>query len=234
MYTSYTLYDQRLMAKARNYFAWQNSLVTREIGRRVVEVGCGFGNFTRLLLDREVVIAIDREPDCVERLRERYPNQKNLQTFVCDASDRAFAGLARFQADSCVCLNVLEHMQDDQKALEDMASILVPGGVIVLILPAFAALYGPIDANLGHLRRYRRGSIRRIANGAGLRIKRMHHMNFIGFFGWWVNSRILRREAQSAFQISVFDKFVVPVASRLEGWLTPPFGQSLFVVLQKQ
>jgi SAM-dependent methyltransferase len=222
------------MAKARNYFAWQNSLVTREIGRRVVEVGCGFGNFTRLLLDREVVIAIDREPDCVERLRERYPNQKNLQTFVCDASDRAFAGLARFQADSCVCLNVLEHMQDDQKALEDMASILVPGGVIVLILPAFAALYGPIDANLGHLRRYRRGSIRRIANGAGLRIKRMHHMNFIGFFGWWVNSRILRREAQSAFQISVFDKFVVPVASRLEGWLTPPFGQSLFVVLQKQ
>jgi SAM-dependent methyltransferase len=222
------------MSKARNYFAWQNRLVTREIGQRVVEVGCGFGNFTRLLLDREVVIAVDKEPDCVEQLTKRYPNQKNLQTFVCDASEGPFAVLARFRADSCVCLNVLEHMQDDQKALEDMASILVPGGVIVLILPAFAALSGPIDANLGHLRRYRRGSIRRIANGAGLRIKQMHYMNVVGFFGWWVNSRILRREAQSAFQISIFDKFVVPVASRLEGWLTPPFGQSLFVVLQRQ
>ena len=49
--TSYTLEDQERMAKAANYFAWQHRLVTRELGRRVIEIGCGIGNFTRLILD---------------------------------------------------------------------------------------------------------------------------------------------------------------------------------------
>ena len=31
------------MAKARNYFAWQSRMVMRELGQRVVEVGCGIG-----------------------------------------------------------------------------------------------------------------------------------------------------------------------------------------------
>ena len=40
---SYTLEDQQRMTRAKNYFAWQSRLVTRELGRRIVEVGCGLG-----------------------------------------------------------------------------------------------------------------------------------------------------------------------------------------------
>src|SRR5579859_7244042 len=97
----YTLRDQERMARAKNYFAWQGRLVTPELGRRVVEVGCGLGNFTGMLLDREVVIAIDIEPDCIERLAARYPGRANLHAFVGDAGDRSFAELARFRPDSC-------------------------------------------------------------------------------------------------------------------------------------
>jgi SAM-dependent methyltransferase len=234
MSSTYALEDQERMVRAKNYFAWQGRLVTRELGRRVVEVGCGIGNFTAMLLDREMVIAMDIDPNCLERLRERYPNRKNLHVIPCDAGNYAFSELAGFHADSCVCLNVLEHIEDDRAAVAGMASILMPGGVIVLLLPAFPSLFGPIDKNLGHHRRYTRQSISRLAAGAGLRIKKSRYMNVCGFFGWWANSHIFRREAQSQGQIEFFDRYVVPLMSRLEGAVPPPFGQSLCVVLEKR
>ncbi len=230
---AYTLEDQERMAEAKNYFAWQGRLVTPELGRRVVEVGCGLGNFTGMLLDRETVIALDVEPECIQRLKRRYPNRPNLLAFAGDAGGPEFSGLAEFHPDSCVCLNVLEHIQDDRKALSAMASILVPRGVIVLLVPAFQALYGPIDKSLGHFRRYSRASIAALAEATGLRIRKARYMNVVGFLGWWTNAHIFRLEVQSERQIRVFDRYLVPLMSRLESWARPPFGQSLFVVLQK-
>jgi 2-polyprenyl-3-methyl-5-hydroxy-6-metoxy-1,4-benzoquinol methylase len=230
---SYTIADQERMALAASYFAWQSRLDTRELGRRVLEIGCGLGNFTSTLLDRETVVAIDIEPDCVERLKRRYPNRENLHAFSCDINDSEFVDLKRFKADSCVCLNVLEHIEHDQEALQRMASAIAPGGVIVLIVPAFPALYGPIDRNVGHYRRYTRASFLKLAQAVGLRTRKAHYMNTVGFFGWWANSHIFKREAQSEGQIKFFDKFIVPPMAWAEGIVRPFFGQSLFVALEK-
>ncbi|MGA3025801.1 MAG: methyltransferase domain-containing protein [Bryobacteraceae bacterium] len=227
------LEDLERMTRAKNYFAWLNRLAARELGQRVVEVGCGVGNFTATLLDREAVIAVDNDPACLDRLRGRFPNHPNLYLSAADASDDAFLEVARFHPDSCACLNVLEHIEDDAGALRNMATVLEPGGVVVLLVPAFPALYGPIDRNLGHWRRYRRGELASLAEAAGLRLRRARYMNTIGFFGWWVNARLLRRDTQSAGQIELFDRYLVPLMSRLEDLAPPPFGQSLFAVMEK-
>jgi len=221
------------MAQATNYFAWQGRLVAPELGQRVIEVGCGIGNFTRMLLDRETVVAVDVDPACVERLQQRYSNHPNLRASVCEPSSAAFADLARFHPDSCVCLNVLEHIADDGRALAAMASVLAPGGVIVLLVPAFQALYGPIDRNLCHYRRYNRNTLAELAHRTGLRTEKLHYLNVAGFFGWWMNAHVFRREAQSERQIRIFDRAIVPWMSRLEAIAPPRFGQSLFAVLRK-
>ena len=221
------------MTRAKNYFAWQSRLVVRELGQRVVEVGCGIGNFTGLLLDRELVIALDREEACVESLRQRFPRHANLKAVICQPGSEAFRDLARYRPDSVVCVNVLEHIEDDVAALRAMAEILAPGGAIVLLVPAFQALYGPIDRNLGHYRRYRRGTLRRLAGAAGLEVRKLHYVNAVGLFGWWVNARVLKRETQSDGQIAIFDRWMAPVFSALEGAIPPPFGQSLLAVLRR-
>jgi ubiquinone/menaquinone biosynthesis C-methylase UbiE len=232
--STYALADQRLMSAAVNYFAWQARLVKPEIGRRVLEVGCGSGNFTRMLLDRDAVLSLDCDSACVEWLLQRFSGHTNLQAAVCDAGDlRDFDEARRFQADSAVCLNVLEHIEDDRGALDAMSSMLPAGGTIALIVPAFESLTGPIDRHLGHYRRYRKESLRELASACGLEIKKLRYMNCVGFFGWWLNSHIFKLEAQSRGQISFFDRLVVPVLSRLEALIPPPFGQSLFVVLRK-
>jgi SAM-dependent methyltransferase len=225
--------DLERMSEARNYFAWLHRVASRELGRRVVEVGCGVGNFTATLLDREAVIAVDNDDDCLARVRDRFMNQTNLQVFSGDVSDGAFLEVARFHPDSCVCLNTLEHIEDDVQALRNMASVLTPRGVVVLLVPAFPALYGPIDRNLGHCRRYRRSDLAKLANDVGLRLLRVRYMNMAGFFGWWMNARVLRRDTQSARQIAFFDQLVVPLMSRVESAIPPPFGQSLLAVMEK-
>ncbi len=218
---------------ARRYLAWQGELVLPELGRRVVEIGCGIGNFTELLLDRETILGVDREPEYLDRLRRRFPDHPHLHTFALDAGSAEFRGLARFQPDSCVALNVLEHIEDDRQALANMVSILAPSGVIVLIVPAFPALYGPVDRNLGHYRRYTRPSLTRVAELAGLRVRKARYFNSVGFWGWWFHARVTRLEVHPHAQIATFDRWIVPWLSRLERRAVPPFGQSLLAVLEK-
>jgi SAM-dependent methyltransferase len=147
--------------------------------------------------------------------------------------DPEFLSLARYRPDSIVCLNVLEHVRDDLRALEHMRQVLEPGGRAVFMLPAFESLYGPIDRNLGHFRRYSKRSWRDLAARAGFRIKLARYTNPVGFLGWWVNAKILGKTEQSEAQIALFDSVIVPVMSRAEAWMEPPFGQSIFTVLEK-
>src|SRR3979490_3343041 len=119
-----------------------------------------------------------------------------------------------------MCWNTFRMMQ---RLCGPMASTINPGGVIVLLVPAFAGLYGPIDRNLGHYRRYSRRSMKDLAALCGLRVKKAHYMNVAGFFGWWANARVFQRDAQSEAQIELFDRCVVPLMSRAEAWVRPPF-----------
>jgi SAM-dependent methyltransferase len=229
----YTLLDQRLMSRATRYFAWQARIAKQHLGRRVIETGCGTGNFARHLVDRELVVSLDVVEECVERARTRFAAHPNMQFHYLDVQDPEFLSLKALRPDSIVCVNVLEHVRDDRLALEHMQQVLVPGGRAVFLLPAFASLYGPIDRNLGHFRRYSKGPWRKLAESTGFRVAHLRYFNFLGFFGWWANSRIFHREAQSESQIEIFDRFAVPVMSRVESWIEPPVGQSIYTVLEK-
>lgn len=228
--TAYNIEDQQRMTRAKNYFAWQAQLIKPELGQRVVEIGCGIGNFTGELLDRELVIAVDSDPEVVTLLRERHPS---VNAITRDVGRETLSDLAGFRPDSCVFSNVLEHIANDRAAIRDAAEILLPGASIVILTPAFPALFGPIDRNLGHERRYTRAAIKALADSAGLSVARFQYLNVVGFFGWWANAHIFKRTQQSDSQIEVFDRYIVPVMRSLENTISPPFGQSIFAVLRK-
>jgi SAM-dependent methyltransferase len=229
----YTLRDQDRMKRARRYFEWQFRLARERLGARVIEIGCGLGNFTEHLADRELVVAIDAEPACIAAHRARFAGRTNLLSLCLDVASPEFGKLREHRPDSLACLNVLEHIRDDAAALAQFAAVLPEGGRAVLIVPAFESLYGPIDERLGHYRRYGKRSLASLAEGAGFRPEVLRYMNSAGFFGWWFNARVARRTAQSDAQIAVFDAVAVPALSRVERWIEPPVGQSIFAVLRK-
>lgn len=222
------------MSRAQNYFAWLHSLVEPHLGRRVLEVGSGLGNFTQLLLDRDLVVGIDSEPDCVASRSRRFAGHTNVVSLQQDVLAPGFLDLGRvYEPDSIACLNVLEHVPDDAAALRSMHAVLPAGGRAVLIVPAFDALYGPTDRNLGHYRRYTKQSFAAIARGAGFAVDRLRYFNVCGFVAWWFNARVLRLGENSAGQIAVFDALIAPIFSKLERLTDPPAGQSLLAVLHK-
>lgn len=133
-----------------------------------------------------------------------------------------------------VAYNVLEHIPDDVSALKAFAGLLRPGGRAVLVVPAFPSAMSRFDLAIGHQRRYRRASLRRVAEAAGLNVEVLRHVNSIGLFGWYVVVKGLRAQPKAGLLLTAYDRAVVPWLRWLEARMAPPFGQSLFLVASKR
>jgi len=130
-----------------------------------------------------------------------------------------------------MCLNVLEHIDDDDAALSTFARLLQPGGRLVLQVPAMRALYGEIDRAIDHYRRYERADLTAQLQGHGFVVEEASYFNLPGIFGWYVNSVLLKRRAIPGLQARIAN-FLVPWL-RVEQRLRPNRGMSLLVVARK-
>ncbi len=228
-----TVSDLEIMSKAVNYRRWLFGQVSPYLGRRVFEIGAGIGNYTEYLLDRELVVALEIHAAAAARLRERFGALPNVRIYQGDMTDTGLRALAEHRCDSALCFNVLEHIEHDALALENVRHVLAPGGRLLLIVPALPFIMGTVDQSLGHYRRYTRRSLGAVVAGAGFTIERSFYMNFPGIFGWLWNNRIVRRKEESKGQIGVFDRFIVPWLSPLERVISPPIGLSVVCVASR-
>jgi hypothetical protein len=127
-----------------------------------------------------------------------------------------------------VALNVVEHIEHDVEAVRSMAEIVTPGGRVVILVPAMQALYGEMDRELGHFRRYSKRSLASVITAAGLRVERLTWFSRFSVVGWWFNGRVRRQRFIPVRQLRLLDA-MVPVL-RMERFLPLPFGLSLIAV----
>src|SRR5213083_341814 len=115
------------MAAAPRYNRWMFDRLRPWVGRRVLEIGAGIGNMSAFLVDRERVVLTDTEPFYLRRLRERFAGRPHVSV----AELRLPAVDPRHVAerlDTIMCLNVLEHIDDDRASLSALRTLLRPGG----------------------------------------------------------------------------------------------------------
>jgi glycosyltransferase involved in cell wall biosynthesis len=224
----------RRMAGLAAYNQWLHRRFEAFLGRRVLEVGSGVGNQTRYFADRERVIASDIEAHYLRELRRRFEDHANVRvaSFHFPLSDADRADLRQERLDTIVCMNVLEHIEQDRETLQDFATLLEPGGRLVLLVPAMPSLYGTLDQALQHFRRYDRDGLTALVGGAGFEVREVRFLNRLGVFGWWLNSRVLKRRVLPKGQLAVF-KWLMPFLRREE--TNPPgFGMSLLVLATRR
>src|SRR6266567_6920224 len=112
-YDQILISDLEIMAGARNYREWMYRRLAPYIGQRILEIGAGIGNFTNLLLDRELVVPTDNFAPCVEHLKTHLGVRLKAPPMLLDASEDIGPELNSYRFDTVVCLNVLEHVDDD-------------------------------------------------------------------------------------------------------------------------
>jgi len=224
----------RRLSRLGDYNAWLYSRFRAFLGRRILEVGAGIGNQTGYFIDRERVIASDVEPQFDRELRSKFSRYANVRVasyrLPLDDTDRT--DLQREQIDTIVCMNVLEHIEDDRSTLQGFASVLPSDGRLVLLVPAMRALYGSLDVAFHHFRRYELEPLRQLLTECGFDLDSLQFLNRPGVFGWWLNSRVLKSTDLPTTQLSAF-RWIMPLL-KLEERNPPGFGLSLLALARRR
>ena len=222
----------RRISDLSRYNAWLWEIIAPFTGQRVLEVGAGLGTMTRYFLNKELIVSTELEPLYLERLRDAFGKYPNVLIHPLNLDDGIPPWLPAHRVDTVLCLNVLEHIEDDEATLQHFFSILPSGGRVVLIVPALKLLYGTIDQAISHYRRYEHTDIVQKLQRAGFQVEKTQFFNVLGILGWYLNSCVFKRQSVPRFQARVND-FLVPLL-RLEQYCQPPWGMSLLAVGKKE
>ena len=212
---------------APNYLSWVTDTCRPHLGHRVLEVGAGLGAITARYQAGHEVVANDVSPPCVDALRQRFAGHPNVRVEERDL--RVLGAEAEF--DSVIMVNVLEHIADDVGALQGLARLLVPGGNIIVYVPALNGLYGPWDKRIGHYRRYSVWRLREVFREAGLDPAQVRWANMLAIPAWAAFGRgnVDDRERNGQL-LSLWDRAAVPAQRTLESRMRMPIGLNVFGV----
>lgn len=191
------------------YLSWLAKKLRPHVGDTVLEVGAGIGNITGRLMSRRVLyVAAEKDPLHLHALRNRFLRTPNVVVQQLDPEKPA--GLASMERsfDTVLCVNILEYVDDPAAVLESLRRALKPNGVIVVLVPQGAALFGTLDRRLGHRRRYAAAEARRAVEAQGLTVEKLYQFNKAGTLPWLAYSRVLTAGRINKPVLKIFDKTV--------------------------
>lgn len=215
------------LGAAVRYRRYQFELIEPHLGDSVLEVGAGLGDFAAQLTGRTRLVVADTDPICLRSLRNRLGSRPEVEVLALDLLGEVKVDPP---VDSAVAINLLEHLEEDVRALEAMASTVVAGGNVVLLVPGYPSLYGEFDRAVGHIRRYTPKALRQAVEAAGLQVTMLKPVNLLGGLAWWTAVRMGGRARPTPTLVKLYDRIVVPLVRASERRFEPPFGQSVICV----
>jgi SAM-dependent methyltransferase len=219
------------LSAAINYNRWIYGILCPYIGKRILEIGCGTGNITGFLASHGQVLATDFNQGYLDAAKNKLKGVSGISYKTIDLG-RSLSSLRSFKPDSIICVNVLEHISDDRKVLDECFKLLPPGGKLSLFVPALQYLYGSMDISYGHHRRYNRLELIYKIENAGYHVEYCRYLNLLGILGWWLNGKILKRKIIPKSQMLLYDR-IVSFSQHVEKFLPKPIGLSLFCAATK-
>lgn len=221
---------------AKNYNQWVVDFYKSYIRGDVLEIGVGHGSFIDFM-PQEVssYTGFDIDNLLIEAAQKRNPQ---AQYFCGDLACSDFSKTLKAKRfDTAICINVLEHIDNHQAALENLLNILKPHGRIILFVPAFMSLYQDMDRLAGHCRRYTKSSMQALCDTTNANLISCKYFNAIGGIGWWLNkfkTHTNLNDTSINAQIRFFDKYILPISKCVQPLSGEFFGQSLYCVIGRK
>lgn len=193
--------------------------------RAVLDLGCGVGGFLAGLAElggRVFPADLDRESLVVCRERG-FPDGVVSDGYALPYRDASFDLVALFDA--------IEHIEDDARALAEVARVLRPGGRVVVSVPAYPFLFANNDRVARHCRRYTRTTLAAALSRAGFELERNTHTNVL-LFPLILPTVLLLKAVETLFRIRPDPdrtNLTVPIPGFLHDLLARLFSAELAV-----
>ena len=208
--------------------------------QKLLDYGCGNGLFLQYLLNNNWSLSLSGF--------DPYLTSKNTNDikFLVDKGinfQKQFNRVANTTYDVVTALDVIEHIEDDKKALVDIHKILKPDGKLLLIVPSHPCLYSLYDVASGHYRRYTKKSMQNVLTEAGFTVVEQRYF-FIFlipaslFVRWYLLVKKIIGRKISIHELPSNPLGIFSLAIRIEQFLMKrgvkfPCGISLFVYARK-
>jgi 2-polyprenyl-3-methyl-5-hydroxy-6-metoxy-1,4-benzoquinol methylase len=225
--------ELELFSLAHNWKAYFGQKFAPFLGKRVLEIGAGFGAVTRSLWNARVEQWICLEPD--EQLASRiqitlsgHPAAERVEV-VCGVTANLASGSSY---DTIVYVDVLEHIEEDAPELERSTAMLVRGGRCIVLSPAYNWLYTPFDKAIGHFRRYTASTLRAVAP-ATLQCEKLFYLDSIGLLASVANKLLLQQSLPTRSQILFWDRKLIPLSRVADPIIGFRAGRSIVGIWRK-
>lgn len=210
----------------------------------IIDIGCGTG-YQAIQLARQgfSVTGIDPSSDMLSMSKAYQKNQKEYLQPVAFKEMEIEEAASSYQHAfaTALCLDVLEHIEDDRAAYHHIIQTVKPGGTIIVSVPAIPYLYGPKDIAIGHFRRYSKKTLQTLLQTESVDIKKIRYWNAIGVVPTLLSTKVLKKPINESFRYerrdtnsgTILNTLLRKWFSLAENSLHPPFGLSLIAVLSK-
>ncbi len=221
---------------ADNFTNWMYDEIKPYLGGNILELGSGIGTYSEKVVkdfDKSIVVVSDVDQEYIKILENKFQSNKKVFVKNIDLSKQEYFNDINCKINSVFALNVLEHIEDDVKALKVIYNLLETGGKLVILVPAHTFLFNCIDQAIGHYRRYSKEVVMNKVKQTKFKIVKMFYFNFAAMLGWYVNGNVLKKPVLNEGAVGLFNK-IVPILKIVEKYiLFRHIGVSLIVVLIK-
>ena len=229
---------QNRMGKLSYYYQWILNNFSPYVGSRIWDAGAGVGHVSSLLVSKAAfLMSTEYTEENLRRLNQRFDKLDDVEVRPCDLLDDADSHFESKKFNTILNLDVLEHLENDEKALATFYRNLVEGGHVLIKVPAHPFLFGTMDDASLHYRRYTKAELRRKLQAAGFRVKRIRYMNMFAVIPYLIKGRVLKRTGNFSREINTqrlgFYNRLMPWLECIERFLPPLFGLSLVAVGEK-
>ena len=215
-----------VMQEAHNYNNYLLNLVVSDARDAAVAVdfGAGIGTFASELRKYGTrVICVESDLSLCRRLK----------VMKFEAYD-SLASIPEKSVPYIYSLNVLEHIEDDVGALQELFRRLRPGGRLLIYVPAFEILFSSADKRVGHKRRYTKNALVRRLELAGFQVEQARYIDSLGFGVALLFKFIGNRDGQvNPLALKVFDRWIFPLSITLDRLMERMAGKNVLALARR-
>jgi glycosyltransferase involved in cell wall biosynthesis len=214
------------------FSSWIADMIRKYCGNRVLEIGSCEGNLALKLLPRDRYVACETNPLYLRTLEALKSERPYLEVSYCDVMEMSSFPPTEEGYDTVICLNVLQHVNDDRVAISNIKNALAIRGTAIVMVPQGDRSFATSDQGKAQPSRYGKESFRGLAESCGFAVRDILEFNRIGTVAKFINGKILFRRSFNGFQLWVLN-VLTPVFRAIDRFL--PFrAESLIAILERR